>query len=173
MQMKVPQLMHGYPSEARSSFWHERQIMASRSRSIWRIYTAEREAEAEAGSGSRLEERNLPHGPHLTTRFAAWSHVESLSGPALLQSAGTGASRRFSPSLSKQSHPSLYSLATVTLRRNGLRRRSGVILRSDVPSNSPPLLAAAARRFALLRSAAAGVTSQTSHLRPLESRNVR
>jgi hypothetical protein len=31
MQMKVPQSAQGYPSEARSSFPHARQIIASRS----------------------------------------------------------------------------------------------------------------------------------------------
>jgi len=34
MQMKVPQFEHGYPSDARSSLWQERQIIASRSRRI-------------------------------------------------------------------------------------------------------------------------------------------
>ena len=37
MQMNVPQLSQGYPSEARSSLLQDRQIIASRSRSIWRI----------------------------------------------------------------------------------------------------------------------------------------
>ena len=37
MQMNVPQSAHGYPSEARSSFLHDLQIMASRSRSTWGI----------------------------------------------------------------------------------------------------------------------------------------
>jgi len=32
MQMNVPQLVHGYPSEARSSLLQDLQIMASRSR---------------------------------------------------------------------------------------------------------------------------------------------
>ena len=37
MQMKVPQFVHGYPSDARSSLLQDRQIIASRSRRIWRI----------------------------------------------------------------------------------------------------------------------------------------
>jgi hypothetical protein len=37
MQMNVPQLAHGYPSEARSSFRQDRQIIASRSRRLWGI----------------------------------------------------------------------------------------------------------------------------------------
>src|SRR6185503_14119455 len=37
MQMNVPQLSQGYPSDARSSLLQERQIIASRSRRIWRI----------------------------------------------------------------------------------------------------------------------------------------
>jgi hypothetical protein len=35
MQMNVPQFAQGYPSEARSSFWQDRQIIASRSRKVW------------------------------------------------------------------------------------------------------------------------------------------
>jgi len=128
-----------------------------------------REIGARRGSGSL----NLYHGPHLTTRFAAWSSVDSRSGPASSQPGGTGASRLFSPSLSKQSHPLLYSLATSTFRRKGPLRRSGVRRRSAKPGNSSPRLAAAARRSTLRLSAAAGVTSQTSHRLPVESRNVR
>jgi len=37
MQMNVPQLSQGYPSDARSSLLQDRQIIASRSRRIWRI----------------------------------------------------------------------------------------------------------------------------------------
>jgi hypothetical protein len=131
--------------------------------------------------GDRVEGRtercsgsvNLYHGPHLTTRFAAWHNIDSRSGPASSQPGGTGASRLFSPSLSKQSHPLLYSLATSTFRRNGPLRRSGVRRRSAKPWNSSPRLGAAARRSTLRLSAAAGVTSQTSHRLPVESRNVR
>lgn len=111
---------------------------------------------------------NLHHGPHFTTRLAACSHVASRSGPASAQSSGTGASRRFSPSLSKHSQPLLNSLETTTCRLNGLRRRSGVCLRSASPAgvSALPLFA---RRSTFLRSAAAGVTSHTSHRLPPES----
>jgi hypothetical protein len=76
-----------------------------------------------------------------------------------------------SPSPSKHSHPSLYSLATSILRWNGFFRRSGVRRRSEKPveSTAPPAL----RRSALRLSADAGVTSQTSHRFPLESTKVR
>src|SRR5438105_2298682 len=121
----------------------------------------------------RFEPLNLCYSPHLTTRLAAWSHVESRSGPASCQPSGTGARRRFSPSLSKQSQPLLYSLATVTLRRNALLRRSGVRRRSAKPSKVSRAPAEAARRSTFLLSAAAGVTSHTSHRLPLESRKVR
>ena len=120
----------------------------------------------------RLRTVNLYYGPHLTTRFAACSHVASLSGPASSHPVGTGASRRFSPSLSKQSQPLLNSVATTTLRRNGLLRRSLDPRRSANPSNVSAVPAELARRSAFLRSAAAGVTSHTSHRLPLESRKV-
>jgi hypothetical protein len=118
------------------------------------------------------ESLNLHQGPHLTTRFAACSHVPNRSGPDSSQPSGTGASLRFSPSLSKQSQPWLYSLATSMLRRKGLRRRSGVSRRSANPP-SPGRAVEAARRSALRLSAAAGVTSQTSHRLPVVSRKVR
>jgi hypothetical protein len=69
MQMKVPQLVHGYPSEARSSLLQDRQIIASRSRRIWRIQMAR--CGALGMVGARSGSLNLHHGPHLTTRFAA------------------------------------------------------------------------------------------------------
>ena len=37
MQRNVPQLAHGYPSDARSSLLQERQVIASRSRRVWGI----------------------------------------------------------------------------------------------------------------------------------------
>jgi hypothetical protein len=67
-------------------------------------------------SAQHREALNLHQGPHFTTRLAACSQVDNRSGPASCQSGGTGASRFFSPSLSKQSQPWLNSLATVTLR---------------------------------------------------------
>ena len=118
------------------------------------------------------ENANLHYGPHFTTRLAACSHVDKRSGPACSHPSGTGARRRFSPSLSKHSQPSLNSLATTTWRRKGLRRRSGVWRRSA----NPPGVSASAlltRRSTLRLSAAAGVTSQTSHRFPLESVKVR
>jgi hypothetical protein len=54
---------------------------------------------------SHLGALNLHQGAHFTTRLAAWSHVDSRSGPASFQPSGTGASRLLSPSLSKQSQP--------------------------------------------------------------------
>ena len=120
----------------------------------------------------RLRTVNLYYGPHLTTRFAACSHVASLSGPASSQPLGTGANRRFSPSLSKQSQPLLNSVATTTLRRNGLLRRSFEPRRSANPSNVSGDAEEPARRSTFLLSAAAGVTSHTSHRLPLESRKV-
>ena len=123
--------------------------------------------------GLDTRKQNLYHGPHFTTRFAACSHVVKRSGPASYQPAGTGARRRFSPpSPSKHSQPWLNSLAIATLRRNGAFRRSGVCLRSEF-AGRPSLPAAAALRSALRLSAAAGVTSHTSHRLPVESRNVR
>ena len=118
------------------------------------------------------ETANLHHGPHFTTRLAACSHVDNRSGPACSHPSGTGASRRFSPSHSKHSQPSLNSDATTTCLRKGLRRRSGVWRRS---ANPPGVLESAlfTRRSTLRRSAAAGVTSQTSHRFPLESVKVR
>jgi hypothetical protein len=118
-----------------------------------------------------FESLNLYQGAHLTTRFAAWSHVASRSGPASYQPSGTGARRRLSPSPSKQSHPPLYSLATSMVRWNGLFRRSGVCRRSEKPVEpaAPPAL----RRSAFRLSEDAGVTSQTSHRFPLESTKVR
>jgi hypothetical protein len=118
------------------------------------------------------ESLNLYQGPHLTTRLAACNQVVSRSGPASDQPSGTGASRRFSPSPSKHSQPWLYSLATSTALRKGFLRRSGVRRRSANPGMSPAR-AAAARRSTLRLSAAAGVTSQTSHRLPVESRKVR
>ena len=124
-----------------------------------------------AGIGARSEALNLHQGAHLTTRFAACSQVASRSGPASYHPSGTGARRRLSPSPSKHSHPSLYSLATSIFRWNGFFRRSGVCRRSEKPdeSASPPAL----RRSAFRLSADAGVTSQTSHRFPLESTKVR
>jgi len=115
---------------------------------------------------------NLHYGPHFTTRFAACSHIDSRSGPASCHPSGTGARRRFSPSLSKQSQPLLNSLDTTTCRWNGLRRRSGVCRRSASPPgvSAPSLLT---RRSTFRRSAAAGVTSHTSHRLPPESVKVR
>ena len=115
---------------------------------------------------------NLYQGPHFTTRLAACSHVDNLSGPASCQPTGTGASRLFSPSVSKQSQPWLNSLATATLRWKGDLRLSGVLRRSRLPANASPL-DEPARRSTFRLSAAAGVTSHTSHLLPVESRNVR
>jgi hypothetical protein len=173
MQMNVPQLAHGYPSEARSSFLQNLQIMASRSRSCWAISLRSR-----GQNQKRMEQRaasvNLHQGPHFTTRLAACSQVDILSGPASCQPSGTGANRRFSPSHSKQSQPFVYSLATATDRRNGPRLRSGVRRRSRSPIYGVFVDAPAAVRRSILRlSAAAGVTSHTSHLLPVESRNVR
>ena len=119
-----------------------------------------------------FEPLNLYHGPHLTTRFAAWSQEANRSGPASYQPSGTGARRRFSPSASKQSHPALYSLATSRFRWNGLLRRSGVRRRSEKPGKSPAP-PPAIRRSAFRLSADSGVTSQTSHRFPLESTKVR
>jgi len=129
------------------------------------------ETSASAGKVT-LGALNLYQGPHFTTRLAACNHVDKRSGPASFQPSGTGASRLFSPSLSKHSQPSLNSLATVTLRRNGDRRRSGVLRRSRLPvyASAPD---EPARRSALRLSAAAGVTSHTSHRLPVESMNVR
>ncbi len=124
-----------------------------------------------AGIGARSEALNLYQGAHLTTRFAAWSQVASRSGPASYHPSGIGARRRFSPSLSKHSHPSLYSLATSIVRWNGFFRRSGVCRRSETPVESATPLAL--RRSAFRLSADAGVTSQTSHRFPLESTKVR
>lgn len=125
------------------------------------------------GRSERAEPVNLYHGAHLTTRFAAWSHVASRSGPASYQPSGTGARRRLSPSPSKHSHPSLYSLATSRVRRNGFFRRSGVCRLSEKPAESPAPPPAVRRRSAFRLSADDGVTSQTSHRFPLESTNVR
>jgi hypothetical protein len=115
---------------------------------------------------------NVYQGPHFTTRFAASSHVAIRSEPASSQPDGTGASRRFSPSLSKHSHPLLYSLATAAERRNRPLRRSGVRRRSRSPrySEFPPV---DARRSTFRLSAAVGVISHTSHRLPFVSRNVR
>lgn len=55
--MKVPQLAHGYPSEARSSFLQNLQIMASRSRSCWAIsFTFSRPERREDGEKGRSAE---------------------------------------------------------------------------------------------------------------------
>jgi hypothetical protein len=173
MQMNVPQLAHGYPSEARSSFLQNLQIMASRSRSCCAISVTFPRPEARE-DGALAAALNLHQGPHFTTRLALCSHVDILSGPASCQPSGTGASRRFSPSHSKQSQPLLYSLATATDRRNGPRLRSGVRRRSSAPTYGLFAEAPAAVRRSIFRlSAAAGVTSHTSHRLPVESRNVR
>jgi hypothetical protein len=56
-QMKVPQSVQGYPSEARSSFPQERQIIESFSRSLFAIRFADQNPYAEARV-SRRERRN-------------------------------------------------------------------------------------------------------------------
>jgi len=168
--MNVPQFSHGYPSDARSSLWQDRQVIASRSRRIWRIRTTW--VSAASGTPERPGGLNLHQGPHLTTRFAACNQVARRSGPASSQPAGIGASLRFSPSPSKHSQPLLYSLATSMVLLKGLFRRSGVRRRSGIPS-IPAGCARAARRSILLLSAAAGVTTHTSHRLPVESRKVR
>jgi hypothetical protein len=124
---------------------------------------------------SHLGSLNLYQGPHFTTRLAACNHVDNRSGPASCHPSGTGASRLFSPSLSKHSQPWLNSLATVTLRWNGDRRLSGVLRRSRLPEYPSALceLDAPVRRSTLRLSAAAGVTSHTSHRLPVKSRKVR
>jgi hypothetical protein len=78
-----------------------------------RALTLETSASAERVTLGAL---NLYQGPHFTTRLAACNHVDNRSGPASCQPSGTGASRFFSPSLSKHSQPWLNSLATDTLR---------------------------------------------------------
>src|SRR6266550_4227078 len=129
MQMNVPQLSQGYPSDARSSLLQDRQIIASRSRRIWRIKAIWTAGLVEDDRRT-LRSLNLHYGPHLTTRLAACSQLDSRSGPTSGQPSGTGARRRFSPSLSKQSQPLLNSLATSTVRRKGLFLRSRLFRRS-------------------------------------------
>src|SRR6185437_985614 len=51
-------------------------------------------------------------GPHFSTRFAIRHHSATWLSLALIQLTGTGANRRFSPLLAKQSQPLLYSDAT-------------------------------------------------------------
>lgn len=102
MQMKVPQLSQGYPSDARSSLWQERQIMASRSRRIWRIRTTwvaaavERRCGRNAQSTSgptfdnaprRLQPRREPVGACVLPSLGDWRQTTLFTGPLETQPA--------------------------------------------------------------------------------------
>ena len=107
-------------------------------------------------------------GPHLTTRLAIRSHSATWLSLALIQFTGTGARRRFSPSLAKQSQPALYSDATAP-RPPGFVRLSP----STRCSIRNTAFSIGDRRSILRRSMDDGCTIHTSHTRPRASRNVR
>lgn len=107
-------------------------------------------------------------GPHFSTRFAIRHHSATWLSLALIQFTGTGASRRFSPSLAKQSHPALYSEATAP-RLPRLERRSP----STLCSIRCTAFSIGERRSILRLSIEEGCTIQTSQTFPRRSRKVR
>ena len=105
------------------------------------------------------------------TRRAIRHHSETWLSLALIQFTGTGASRRFSPSLAKQSQPELNSVATAPRVPDvpGVARLSP-ITRCSIRNTA---FSTGERRSILRRSVDDGWTIHTSHGRPRASRKVR
>lgn len=107
-------------------------------------------------------------GPQATTRLAMRHHSATWASLALIQFTGTGARRRFSPPLAKQSQPELNSVATAP-RLPGCARRSP-ITRCSMRKTA---FSTGDRRSIRRRSIEEGCTIHTSHIWPLASGKLR
>jgi len=107
-------------------------------------------------------------GPHLRTRLAMRHHSATWLSLALIQLTGTGASRRFSPLLAKQSQPLLYSDATAP--RVPVCERRSPSTRCSIRKTA---FSTGERLSILRRSIDDGCTIHTSQARPRASRKVR
>src|SRR5947209_15791156 len=120
------------------------------------------------GLGTSSSSSGSQVGPHLITPFAIRHHSATWVSGALIQLTGTGARRRFSPLLAKQSQPLLYSEATAPRVPEWARRSPST--RCSIRNTA---FSIGERRSIFRRSMDEGCTIQTSQRRPRASRNVR